>query len=133
MPTKLKATMKVDVAGGSTLSATKEIDAEAYDQIGATVPTGTPNTAEVDVQPGGSGKVQLLFITASSYPVDESSGAAQLSFTVDGGDPVDLDAPLLMVGTGAIKKFGAFNKVVFTNNSSEAVSVTILVGRDAVT
>lgn len=132
MPTKLKATLKVEVAGGSTLSATHEIDAEAYDRIDVTVPTGSPNTATVEVQPGTAGQVRLLLITASAYPED-TAGAAQLTYVVDGGDPADLDAPLLVVGTGAVALLGAVNEIVFTNDSAEEVDVTILVGRDATT
>lgn len=130
MPTTLKAILRVEIAGAGTLSATHTLDAEAYDRIDVTVPTGTPNTATVQVQPGGSGQVQLLLMTASAYPAD-GSGTAQLTYTVDGGSAIDLDAPLLVVGSGAVGLLGAVNEIVFTNDAAEPVDVSILVGRDA--
>lgn len=130
MPTTMKAILRVEVAGSGTSSATHSIEAEAYDRIDVSVPTGTPNTATVQVQPGDPGQVQLLLITASSYPVD-GGGNAQLTYTVDGGDLVALDAPLLVAGAGAVGLLGAVNQIVFTNDSPEEIDVSILVGRDA--
>ncbi len=129
MPITMKSILRVEVAGAGTSSATHTLEAEAYDQIDVTVPTGSPNTATVQVQPGGSGQVQLLFITASAYPVD-GSGTAQLSYTVDGGGSNALTAPLLAVG-GAVALLGSVNQIVFTNDSPEEIDISILVGRDA--
>jgi hypothetical protein len=130
MPTTMKAILRVEVSGSGTSSATHTVEAEAYDRIEISVPTGSPNTATVDVQPGGAGQVQLLMLTASAYPAD-GSGAAQLTYTVDGGDSIDLDAPALMVGSGAVGLLGSVNQIVLTNDSDEAVDVSIVVGRDA--
>lgn len=131
MPTTMKAILRVEVAGSGTSSATHTVEAEAYDRIDVTVPTGTPNTATVEVQPGAAGQVQLLLVTASAYP--EDAGTAQLTYAVDGGTSIDLDAPLLMVGAGTIGLLGDVNEIVFTNDSDEPVDVSILVGRDATT
>lgn len=130
MPTTMKAILRVEVAGAGTSSATHTVEAEAYDKIEITVPTGSPNTATVDVQPGGAGQVQVLLVTASDYPVD-GSGAAQLTYTVDGGSAIDLDAPLLVTGSGAVGLLGSVNQIEFTNDSDEEVDVSIVVGRDA--
>lgn len=133
MATTLKATLRVDIDGASSLSATHTIGAEAYDRIDVTVPTGSPNTATVEVQPGSAGQVQLLLITASAYP-DDGSGTHQLTYEVDSsGSSIDLDAPLLVVGTGAVGQLGAVNEIVFTNASDDPVDVSILVGRTATT
>lgn len=129
MPITMKSILRVEVAGAGTASATHTLEAEAYDKIDVTVPTGSPNTATVQVQPGGSGQVQLLFITAAAYPED-GSGTAQLSYTVDGGGAQTLTAPLLVVG-GAVALLGSVNQIVFTNDSTEEIDITILVGRDA--
>lgn len=130
MPTTMNAIRRVEVAEASTSSATHTLEAEAYDRIDVTVPTGTPNTATVEVQPGGTGQVELFFMAASAYPED-GSGAAELTYEVDGGGSVDLDAPLLVVGAGAVGLLGDVNEVVFTNDSDEEIDVSIVVGRDA--
>lgn len=130
MPTTIRAILRAEVAGAGTSSATHTIEAEAYDRIDVTVPTGAPNTATVQVQPGGAGQVQLLLVTASAYPAD-GTGAAQLTYAVDGGSSIDLDAPLLVVGSGAVGLLGDVNEIVFTNDSDEPIDVSILVGRDA--
>lgn len=131
MPTTLQAILRVEVTGAGTESATHTLDAEAYDKIHVTVPTGSPGTATVEVQPGGAGQAQLLLITANSYPLD-GTGAAELTYEVDGsGTAVALDAPLLLVGSGALGLLGAVNTIVFSNASDADISVTLLVGRDA--
>ena len=130
MPTTMKAILRVEVTGSGTSSATHTVQAEAYDKIEITVPTGSPNTATVDVQPGGADQVQLLMITASAYPMD-GSGDAQLTYSMDGGDSVALDAPVLLVGSGAVGLLGTVNQMVLTNESDEEIDVSIVVGRDA--
>jgi hypothetical protein len=130
MPTTLKALLRVEIAGAGTMSAAHAIEAEAYDRIEVTIPSGTPNTATVQVQPGGAGQVQLLLVTATAYP-DDGAGTAQLTYAVDGGTAVDLDAPLLVVGRGAVSLLGAVNEIVFTNDSAAPVVASILIGRDA--
>jgi hypothetical protein len=124
----MKAILRVEVSGASTSSATQTIEAEAYDKIDVTVPNG--DSAAVQVQPGGTGQVQLLLVTATVYPED-GAGAAQLVYAVDGGSSIDLDAPLLLAGGGAVGLLGDVNEIVFTNNSTADLDVSILVGRDA--
>jgi hypothetical protein len=128
MPNTLKAILRVEVAGSSTSSATHSIEAEAYDRIDIVVPAGDNRT--VEVQPGGTGQVQLLLITAAEYPND-GAGTNLLVYTVDGGSSIDLDAPLLLVGAGAVGLLGDVNEIVFTNNFTADLTVSILVGRDA--
>jgi hypothetical protein len=128
MPTTLKAILRVEIAGASTSSATHTIEAEAYDKIEVLVPNG--DSATVQVQPGGAGQVQLLLVTASAYP-DDGAGTVQLTYAVDGGSAIDFDAPLLLVGAGAVGLLGDVNEIVFTNDSTADIDVSILVGRDA--
>ena len=128
MPNTMKAILRVEVAGASTSSATHEVEAEAYDRIDIVVPAGDNRT--VEVQPGGAGQVQLLLITAAEYPND-GAGTNLLVYTVDGGSSIDLDAPLLLVGAGAVGLLCDVNEIVFTNNFTADLTVSILVGRDA--
>lgn len=124
MGTTMKATMKVEVAGAGTSSATYSLTAEAYDQIEVTATAGS--SVEVQVQPGGSGQVQLLFLTADAYSSD-------LKYSVDGGaTDVVLDAPQLLLGTGAVSLLDAApKKITFANGTASDVDVRILVGRAA--
>jgi len=133
MASTLKAILRVESSGLSTTSATHEISAEAYERIEVTVPAaagGADGTLTVDVQPGGAGQVRLVCITASAYPT-AADGSAELTYSVDGGDAVDLDAPLLLVGGGIRTLLGNVQQVVFTNASAAEVDVVIVVGRDA--
>lgn len=127
MATTMKVTFKADVSGASTTSATHTLsDIEAFDKIGVNVTaSGSEN---VEVQPGGAGQVQLLFITADSYSDD-------LTYTVSGGvTDVPLNAPQLFVGSGAVGLLGTTqNTISFSNGESSDIGVQILVGRDATT
>ncbi len=134
MAVSMKSTMKVEVAGSGTSSATITTGADAFGKIEVTVPaaSGSPpvaGTLEVEVQPGGLGQVQLLFITAGAY-------SKQLSYVVDDGggvsppETVTLDAPQLFVG-GAVGLLGAVKEIEFANATAADVDVQILVGRDA--
>lgn len=128
MPTTLKAILRVEVAGAATSSATHTLEAEAYDRIAVVVPAGDERT--VQVQPGGAGQVSLLLVTAAEYP-DDGAGTNLLTYTVDGGGSIDLDAPLLLVGAAAVGLLGDVNEMVITNNHTADIEVSILVGRDA--
>lgn len=132
MSTTLRSILRVEVAGVGTLSATHTVTTEAYDRITAPVPAadGGAGTVTVDVQPGGAGQVRFVHITADAYPLD-GSGAAEVTYEVDGGNAIALDAPLLLVGGAIEELLGNVQQVVLTNESGEEVNVTIVVGRNA--
>lgn len=129
MPEKINWLLNVQVTEGPKISESKEVQVEAYDKIDVTVPAKAagPGTATVDVQPGGAGQVKFLLITSSIY--DDT-----LTYTVDGGAANQLDAPLLLIGAGAVKLLGNTQKqFVFSNaiDPAKAASIKILAGRDA--
>lgn len=71
-----------------------------------------------------------MLITASAYPSD--GGTPQLTYEVDGsGTPLPLDGPLLLVGGGIAELLGDVQEMAFSNASADAVTVQILVGRNA--
>lgn len=89
MAEKISWTLNVQVVGGPKISASKTMTVDAYDKIEVVIPGGddtTPGAATVEVQPGGSGQVQFMLITSSVYD-------AKLTYSVDGGSPIKLDAP----------------------------------------
>lgn len=133
MATTMTATFKVDTSGLGATTATRAIQVEAFDRVEVTVPAesgGTAGSVTAQVQPGGSGQARLVLMTASAYPVD--SGTPQLTYEVDGsGTALPLDGPLLLVGGGIADLLGDVQEVEFSNDSAAAVTVQILVGRDA--
>lgn len=133
MSTTMKSTIKVEIEGAGTLSATHSIDVHAFDKIEINVPpelSGTAGTAVVNAQPGGEGQVKLLLITASEY----SNESNELSYSVTGGtSDIVLDAPQLLVGDGALKLLGdTQNTFTFSNGFSSEIGIQILVGRNAI-
>jgi hypothetical protein len=130
MPEKLNWSLTIQVAGGPGEGASQSLDVEAYDVITVTVPGGdttTPGTATVQVQPGGSGQVAFLLVKSSLYD-------GNLTYAVDGGSAVKLDALHLFMGTGAVGLLGTTqNAFVFTNTVAvdKPAAVEILVGRKA--
>jgi hypothetical protein len=132
MPEMISWTLNVQVVGGPKLSASRTIEVEAYDMIKVVVPGGdntTPGTATVDVQPGGTDQVKFLMISSSVYD-------AKLTYKVDGGQDVKLDAFQLLMGNGAVDLLGTTQKqFAFSNKAGvdKTASIEILVGRKATT
>lgn len=121
MSKKISWSFKVQVAGGPSLAASDTIEVDAYDVLEAVVAAGGSET--LNVQPGDD--AQFLFIMSTSYK--------DMSYEVDGGSAVTLDGAHVLVGEGAVSLLGATqNEFKFTNGGGEDVTVSILVGRDAV-
>jgi hypothetical protein len=126
MSETISYSFSIQVAGGPKVTDADKVEVQAYDMLEVEVPdTGTSGgVATVDVQPGDSG-VKFLLVTAGSYE--------KLTYTVDGGSSQTLNAPLLLIGEGAVKLLGTTQKQFeFTNADTAANMVNILVGRDAV-
>lgn len=130
MAEKINWTLNVQVVGGPKVSDSKTVEVEAYDLIEVEVPAGdntTPGTSTVEVQPGGSGQVKFLMITSSVYD-------ANLTYAVDVGSAIKLDALQMLIGEGAVGLLGSTQKLfAFTNKAGldKPASIKILVGRKA--
>lgn len=126
MSETISYSFSIQVAGGPKVAGADQIEVQAYDMLEVEIPdSGTSGgVATVNVQPGDTG-VKFLQVTAENY--------GDLTYTVDGGAQQTLDAPLLLIGAGAVALLGATQKQFeFTNAGTAAVTVNILVGRDAV-
>jgi hypothetical protein len=104
MPEQISWTFDVQVAKGPKISASRIIKLEAYDKIEVLVPKkegDTPGSATVEVQPSAAALVQFILIGSSQYD-------SKLSYKVnqESTDSIELDAPQLFVGNGAIKLLG---------------------------
>jgi hypothetical protein len=132
MAGKIDWSLNVIVAGGPKFAVSDTLQVDAYDTIDVTIPKkGDPGAGavKVSVQPGGEGTVQFLFIKSSLY--DD-----KLTYAVDGGSPVKLDAPQLLTGDGLVSLLNKTQKeFVFKNDvdppKAAAAAVQILVGRNA--
>ena len=138
MPESILVALNISVAGGPKLAGPQTIGVDAYDKIKVNIEAGDANedgeiepvTKMVDVQPGAAGKVQFLFINS-----DEFSTAApdkKLNYKVNTmPTQIELDAPLLLVGDGAVSLLGeAPGKLTFTSTLGKPVNIEILVGRN---
>jgi hypothetical protein len=135
----LNASASFQIPGGPTLSATASVEIEAYDRIDITLVPGDNNKI-VEIQPGSAGQLRLLVIKSSLYD-DEGN----LTYLVSDGSTdsavVNLDAPQIFVGAGAVSLFGVDPplNIKFTNgltpsgpsDTSKDANIEILVARDA--
>ena len=132
MPGKIDWNLNVIVAGGPKTSVSRSVEVDAYDKIEVTVPKkGDPgaDAKKVSVQPSGAGKVKFLLITSTLY--DE-----KLTYKVDGGNEIKLDAPQLFTGAGLVGLLNNTQKeFVFKNDvdppKAAPAAIQILVGRSA--
>ncbi len=125
MPEKINVAFNVQVVGGPSISYSKPRIVQAYEKINVSIDPGAGT--EVEVQPSDAGKVELLIITCSHY-------GSEVKYSVKNSNPakVDLDAPHLLIGTGAISLLGTAPKIlIFDNSLADPVSIEILVGRQA--
>ncbi len=118
----IKVTAGVVIANGPSMAVSRSFSLDAYDNINVEVPSG--GTKDVEVQPGGAGRVQLLFIISSWY-------GGKLTYKINGGaDSFALDQPLLVAGHGGVALFtDPPTKLTFSNADATEAAVQILVGR----
>lgn len=123
--TAIKYSVDVQVAGGPRLTYNDALEVDAYDRLDIVIPEGNAATA-VDVQPGGAGDVQLLAIRA---------GVAdnKVQFQNGAGIWVGLKSPVLLTGETVGILAAVPSTLTFRNALTAPVTVTILVGRKAVT
>lgn len=117
--------LNIAVTGGPRLGLVNQppIAIDAYDVVTTTLAANATGVS-VDLQPSGAaGDVVLLTMSSDAYDP---------TLTYDpGGGAQKLDAPLLLVGAGAIALLGATppKSLTFDNGLSQPVNVQILVGR----
>jgi hypothetical protein len=129
MPEKFSYSLNLQVASGPKLSEAKVVELEAYDKLTVTIKKAAQNI-KIELQPGGAGQVQLLFISADKYG-DKLTYKVNASAAA-GDDIISLDGPLLLLSKGAVKLLDAApSSLFFSNGLAEDVTLQILVGRDA--
>ena len=126
MSSKINLALKVNVVSGPSIFVSKEITVEAYDKIEVTIGAGESDKP-VEIQPGLSNQVQMFLIKPSKCGNDLTYKVHEVNAT-----PIVLDQEQLFLGQGALGLLGTeLDKLFFTNNLDEEVTIEILVGRDA--
>lgn len=119
MAEKIKWNYVVQALKGPSVSATGTIEVDAYDKFEVTIADTV--TQAVNLVP--SGIVSVLLINPKSP--DQN-----LSYEIN-GNPVVLDAPHLLLGSGAVGLLGGVTSLTFTNATGADAVIEILIGRDA--
>lgn len=133
MSQKIAWSYSVQPAGGSKLSGSGTVEAEAVDRLEIEVPggtEGTPGEAAAEVQPTDD-LTQVRFLALLPETVEDPSG---LTYSVTGGAAdVALDGPQVLIGGAVALLQVAPETITFENTrgAEEATTVTILVGRQA--
>ncbi|MCB1702645.1 MAG: hypothetical protein H6985_08870 [Pseudomonadales bacterium] len=109
------------VLNGPNVSAAGTTDTvDAYDKFNIRIEDS--QSQAVSLVPPGAG-ITLLVI--NPVTPDET-----LSYELD-GNPVALDGPHVLLGSGAVGLLGGVTSLTFTNNTGADAVIEILVGRDS--
>jgi hypothetical protein len=125
MAKRLVYEMSVRTVEGPSGFVSSDLEVEAYTVHNLVVEAGNgaPNKDNFKISAGDMSKVQLVFITASSYE-------KPLELEVDGGQTVILNQAVLLVGDATKLIGNKLDTISLTNSAPEAVTVDILIGRD---
>lgn len=125
MTESINWSLNVQVIGGPKVMASDTKEIEAYDKIEVSIEAETADK-EVEIQPGGAGRVQFLLIKSDTYSEDLTYKVNELTKIIK------LDALQVFIGNGAVELLTEPpEKLVFTNDLTNPVSIEILVGRMA--
>jgi hypothetical protein len=125
MTESINWSLNAQVSGGPKVMASDTKEIEAYDKIEVTIEAETTDK-QVEIQPGGAGRVQFLLIKSDTYSEDLTYKVNDLTKIIK------LDALQVFIGNGAVELLTEPpEKLVFTNDLTTPVSVEILVGRMA--
>lgn len=125
MTESINWSLNVQVIGGPKVMASDTKEIEAYDKIEVTIEAETADK-EVEIQPGEAGRVQFLLIKSDTYSEDLTYKVNDLTKIIK------LDALQVFIGNGAVELLTEPpEKLVFTNDLTNPVSIEILVGRMA--
>ena len=130
MPERITWAVHVQAASGPKLAMSGGLQLDAYDKIGVTLDAGA-EAVDVQVLPGETDRVRLLVIAASQYGQPDADQV--ITYSPDAGaTTVRLDAPLVLIGEGAVGLFaGSPQTLRFANTTPDPAVIQILVGRNS--
>jgi hypothetical protein len=113
----------VRAEGGPSVALDGHVSVDGYEKLSVNVPAAT--AVGVTLGPGTWTDIQCLVVSAG-----DMSGT--LTVEPDGAAAVPLDAPIVLLGPGAVALLGGGNSWLNLNNTGAAdVLVDIFVARDA--
>jgi hypothetical protein len=120
MSETIKWNFVAQVLQGPSVSGSASIDnVDAYDKFDINL--ADAETKTVDMVPGGG--ISLLIINPQPpHP--------NLTYELN-GNPVSLDGPHVLIGSGAVGLLGGVTSLAITNSTNAEAVVEILVGRDS--
>jgi hypothetical protein len=128
MTKKISWSFNIQVAGGPRLAESNAVEVEAYDDFSVSIDAGSSDK-EIELQPGGAGQTMLLVIRLEN--VDQYGTDVSYKVNNTTATPVNLDAPHLFIGNGAVGVLDpAPNSLFFTNGLADPITVQLLIGRD---
>ena len=120
MTTALTYIQSFAASGGPTRATGATINIESYDIITITVAPNASTT--VSLQPTGGNLVQGLLMQSNNY--------TNITYKVNGGDAITLDAPHMYLGPGQVALLGAFvSSMQIINGSALPAAVNIMILR----
>ena len=120
------------IANGPSVLVVRSLAVDAYDVIEVVIAAGAADK-EVQIQPGGTGQVSLLSVSADWF----GEALTYKTATGTGATAYALDQPHLFAGAGALATLGTAppTKLFFSNSTSGVTAkdakVQVLVGRKA--
>jgi len=96
MTESINWSLNVQVIGGPKVMASDTKEIEAYDKIEVSIEAETADK-EVEIQPGGAGRVQFLLIKSDTYSEDLTYKVNELTKIIK------LDALQVFIGNGAVE------------------------------
>lgn len=125
MTESINWSLNAQIVGGPKIMASDTKEIEAYDKIEVTIEAETADK-QVEIQPGGAGRVQFLLIKSDTYSEDLTYKVNELT------NIIKLDALQVFIGNGAVELLTQSpENLMFTNDLTTPVSIEILVGRMA--
>jgi hypothetical protein len=128
MSVQMRITQQIVVNDVSQFNEVTNLEAEGNDVFNVEIGAGESDV-EISLVTGVIGDIGVVAIRADEY---EESAVPVLSYKVhdSGNDPVVLDKPVLINGSGAAALLiDPLDKIFFSNTGLVAKVVTIIIGR----
>ena len=112
---------------GPSLSGSGVMTVDVYDKTSVLIDTG--KFADVDILPNESTAVTAVVIKADQYGTNTKFITYKQN--KDDANPVNLDAPVILLGATASRFPKKLTTLRFTNDTEKPVTIQILIGRNA--
>ena len=118
-------TLREAADGGATITKSGTVEVGAYDVLRGTA-AKSGGTASFDLTAEDPATVEFFAIESSNYE--------NLAIAIDGGTPITVDAPFMLLGAGQVSLLGATLATLVATNTDTvaAANIEITIGRSGV-